>query len=132
MSYFIKVIQFCISILLLFSSCDDEGNSLCVVEGRLSEVINSKNQNNITKLEINGVIKGDDWFTLFEMAKRGKLSEIDMYNAKIEADPNFNFRSADCIPIDAFYGCTNLKHVIFPKTLKGIGLNAFGSCIYEA
>lgn len=123
--------------ILFISSCikenepikgHDESITELTVYNNLSEKITDDNINQIAKLTINGIISGEDWNILFEMAQSGSLEVLDMTNAKIIGIDNLNIWNDDEIPEYNFSGSKTLKEVFLPNTLKVIGTEAFAKC----
>ena len=99
-----------------------------VVTGNLSDQITDENISKITRLALNGIISGEDWNILFEMATMGSLEVLDMSNAKINGVEGIDCWNDNEIPEYIFSGSKNLKEVFLPKNLRTIGEEAFSNC----
>lgn len=99
-----------------------------VVIGNLSDQITDENISKITRLTLNGIISGEDWNILFEMATMGSLEVLDMSNAKINGVEGIDCWNDNEIPEYIFSGSKNLKEVFLPKNLRTIGEEAFSNC----
>ena len=99
-----------------------------VVTGNLSDQITDENISKITRLTLNGIISGEDWNILFEMATMGSLEVLDMSNAKINGVEGIDCWNDNEIPEYIFSGSKNLKEVFLPKNLRTIGEEAFSNC----
>ena len=105
--------------------------------GFLSDYIPDYNKYNITKLKISGSINGTDVRLLREMAgSRGKLTELDLSEATIveggdiyyTSSENYNYTTFNNVLGDFFFCNTQLKNIVLPKGIDGIGQNAFMYC----
>lgn len=127
------ILILCAAMLAVSCSKDEELETIdinnVVVTGNLLEQITDENISKITRLTVNGIISGEDWNILFEMATMGSLEVLDMTNAKIvgmdDADCCWN---DDEIPEYEFSHSKTLKEVYLPTTLKVIGEEAFAEC----
>ena len=131
------VLSFAFICILFMYSCSKDDNPFeendkpsneLVVSGSLSECITGENISEITKLTINGVISGEDWNILFEMAVLGNLEILDMSNARILGVEGVDCWNDDEIPEYNFSESKKLKEVFLPKNIKVIGTEAFSKC----
>lgn len=132
-----RTMLFPYSLLLIFAlsllSCDkespiDEYGKDIIIDGNLCEVISYDNMKIIERLTIKGNIYPEDWNIIFEMALTGKLSYLDMTEARILGCEDVKTYNEDEIPSYQFTGSRTLQTVLLPKNLKGIGTEAFASC----
>lgn len=110
---------FVCSAIVMYSCSKEENNygnvrrNIVVANGRISDVITDENIYDVTSLTINGIISGEDWNILFEMATMGKLEILDMAKAKIVADANVDCWKDDEIPEYEFSHSKTLKEVFY-------------------
>ena len=129
-----KKIEFIFCVVLFAISCseDDENRVVdfnnVVVTGNLLDQITDDNIYKITHLTISGIISGEDWNILSEMARMGSLEELDMTNAQIVGTANVDCWNDDEIPEYEFSHSKTLKKVFLPHNLKVIGEEAFSNC----
>lgn len=132
-----KALFWILFFVLFICSCSKEDNLFgenkkqnkeLIVSGCLSEYITEENILEITKLTINGVISGEDWNILFEMAVFGNLEILDMSNAQINGVEGIDCWNDDEIPEYNFSGSKNLREVFLPKNIMAIGAEAFSKC----
>lgn len=125
---------FVCSAIIMYSCSKEEDNygnvrrNIVVANGRISDVITDENIYDVTNLTINGIISGEDWNILFEMAAMGKLEILDMAKAKIVGDANVDCWKDDEIPEYEFSHSKTLKEVFLPNSLTVIGEEAFAEC----
>lgn len=132
-----KVLLFVISSVLFIFSCSRKDNPYeenkgesneIIISGNLSENITEENISKITKLTINGIISGEDWNVLYEMAVLGNLEILDMSNAQIKGSEGLGCWNDNEIPDYNFSESKKLKEVFLPKNIKVIGTEAFSKC----
>ncbi len=112
------------SLLLLFLLCSTIVSAQQVVvtlqeAGTLSTAVGD-NKLSITNLKVSGSINDADMTTLYDMAKNGNLSVLDLSEATTT--------SGDVIGKNAFASCSNLTSISLPQNVTSIGNYAFYSC----
>ena len=126
------ILILCAAMFAVSCSKDEELEKInlnnVVVTGNLSDQITDENILKITRLALNGIISGEDWNILFEMATMGSLEVLDMSNAKINGVEGIDRWNDNEIPEYIFSGSKNLKEVFLPKNLRTIGEEAFSNC----
>ena len=132
-----KILLFVFIPTLFIFSCSTETDSYeenkkqsneLIVSGSLSDYITEENISKITKLTIDGIISGEDWNILFEMAVLGNLEILDMSNANIKGVEGIDCWNDDEIPEYNFSESKKLKEVFLPKNIRVIGTEAFSKC----
>ncbi len=111
--------------------------------GTLPDLIPTSQKNEITNMTLTGYLNGTDIRYIREMAgvdangtyTEGKLSSLDLSNAKIVAGGEHYYISIDkcysyldAIGVYTFRGCNKLTSVTIPNSVTTIGNNAFGDC----
>ena len=115
--------------------------------GTLPKLVGDKDKFDITEMKVSGNLNGTDIRFIREMAGRdvngkatqGKLTILDMYDAKIVSGgvhylyhggyiPHEIATSNDVIGMFMFSECKSLKYVVLPKTIKKIDRFAFKRC----
>lgn len=71
----------------------------------------------VNKLTVTGPMDSYDFQILRDMSQNGQLEYVDLTDAPVEE-----------LGYEAFAGCTNLKRILLPRTLKVIGEAAFYMC----
>lgn len=122
--------------------------------GTLPDRIGSTKKYLITNLKIIGEINGTDMRMIRDMAGRrdlqydegnttlGKLSFLDLSEAKIVKGGDYYIYSSDTFPHDyytqdnelgsyTFRNCSRLTSVTIPSSVTEIGFGAFSYCIYN-
>jgi hypothetical protein len=87
------------------------------VEGRLNGLISAKDRNRIIQMNVSGPIDSKDLTVLREMATKGKLSVLNLENAKLS-------KLADA----EFKGCSQLISLKLPTTIRSMGNEALADC----
>lgn len=108
--------------------------------GMLPEIIQDEEKYELTTLSIAGEINGTDIRFIREMAgvnynntpTAGKLTSLNLAEARIVAGGRSyaasRYTETDILGFATFHGCTNLKEIILPYSLKIISYNAFKDC----
>ena len=119
-----------------------------VPAGNVKEFISAIPEETIDNLKIIGKIAEDDFSHIRSASYSKKIKVLDLSNVEgLTKIPSKAFYSSYSEPelesvilpdsveeigAEAFYGCKNLKSIVFPKNLKAIGDSAFSSCNLES
>ena len=109
--------------------------------GTLSSKISAAERQSLTSLTIQGPLNGTDMVVLRSMAgaggAAGKLSDLDLSGATmVKGGESYSagkeqqsaFTQDNALSTRLFYGCSALRRVVIPNTVRRVSNDAFSAC----
>ena len=113
--------------------------------GQLSDLLPDSLNGKLGSLKVCGPLNGDDILRLRQLAGRDQygdpirsaLRQLDLLEATIVSGGRAYFVNNgkqlvtvdDEMPVQAFYGCSSLRRIVLPTSIRSFGVGAIGNCI---